>query len=134
MIIDGRHIAYRAAHDNNLSYFICTGLEEDRIHLHNWIQPGGLGLNHLSPPHLQPLFGHIGVKSHVLGLEGCHSDAVLLEDAAQSSHDNTLPYVGAGTLNHKSLGQHILPNLYREQHGNRNHLFFVSRSTFYSNV
>ena len=105
-ILPRRHGAPGHAVDNHLGAHVAGGLEEDGVHPGVGGHPRRLGLHHLGPAHLQPVGGDGRVEGHVLGLEGGHPVAVLLEDAAQPRRQQGLARVGRRPLYHNRLCHH----------------------------
>ena len=93
-------VAQRAAVDDHLGGHVTAGLEQDRVHVDAGRQAGGLGLEHLCPADLAAVGCDAGVQGHVLGLEGGHAPAVLMQDAAEGGGEHALAHVGGSALKH----------------------------------
>jgi len=101
IVIIGPKVSTDLAVDDHLTAPPHARLEQDRIHIHLRGQAGRLSLHHLGPPQFRALSGNEAVQGHVLSLEGCHPDAVLIKNAAQGSDHDALPDIGASAQDHQ---------------------------------
>ncbi len=100
VVLAGRHVADRAAEDDDLGGGVAGGFEEDWVHVDGRLDAGGFGLGDLGPPHLAAAFGDVGVEGHVLGFEGGDAMAVLTEDPAEGGGEDGFADMGACALEH----------------------------------
>ena len=71
VVVVGRRlqVADSAAMDDHLCPRVAVGLEQDRIEIGMWCDPGSLRLQRLGAADLAAVNGHGGVQCHVLRLE-----------------------------------------------------------------
>ena len=96
----GRHIALRHPAHDHLRADIGGRLQQNRIHPRVWGNAGGLCLDDLRASHLEPFIRDEAVERHVLRLKRSHPVAILMEDAAEPRHQQTLPRVRHRALHH----------------------------------
>ena len=99
-ILGGGHLPPHLPMDDHLAAHIAARLEQDGVHPHIRFGPGGLGLYHLGPAHLQALPGDIAVQGHILALERGAAQPVLPENAAQGGAQQAFARPGHGALHH----------------------------------
>ena len=95
------HVSDRLSQDDHLGAGVAVGLEQHRVHPDVGIDPAGLGLDDLRPPHLAAVAGDVRVERHVLRLERGDPEAVLEEDPAERGGEDALARVRAGPLEHE---------------------------------
>ena len=100
IVFAGRHIALRHPAHDHLRADIRGRLQQNRIHPRVWANAGGLCLDDLRATHLQALIRDEAVERHVLRLKRGDAIAVLMEDAAEPRHQQTLPCVRHRALHH----------------------------------
>ena len=118
-IVPGGVIAPDLPVHDQLAACVAGGLQEDGVHPHVRLLPSGLGLDCLSPAHLQPIQGDVAVQGHVLALEGRRPITVLGEDPAQGRGQQALADSRHGALHHDTFCHQI-------------HLLSVRRSAAFS--
>ena len=96
-------IAYGLAEENDLGAGIAGGLQEHRIHLHNRKGPRSFRLGYCGPADFTARQGDVGIQRHILGLEGGRLVAILGKDPAECGGEDTLAYMGTGSLKHYAL-------------------------------
>ena len=100
VVLPRRHIALRHPAHDQLRADIRGRLQQNRIHPRIRANAGGLCLDDLRATHLEPLICDEAVERHVLCLKRGDPVAVLMEDAAEPRHQQTLPRVRHRTLHH----------------------------------
>ena len=103
VVLPGRHIAHRLAHNNHLGLGIPRRLQKHRIHICHRLQPCRLCLRHLRPAHFIPLAGYIGIQGHILRLKRNHPAPLPVQYAAQSRCQDAFPHMGAGSHHHNII-------------------------------
>jgi len=97
-------LAPGAPKEHHLAARLPARLEQDGVHLHAGLHPGGLRLHHLRPAHLAAPGGHVGVEGHVLRLERDHAQPATGEQPAEAGDQHGLARVRAGALQHERAG------------------------------
>ena len=99
--------AHLAVH-NELASRVAGGFQQNGIHAHVALDPGGLGLHRLGASEFQSVWRDIAVEGHVLALEGRGAVSVLREDPAQGGDQQAFARAGHGALNHDAFS-HAAP-------------------------
>ena len=96
-------IADGLSHDDDLGAGVSRWLQQYGIHVHHGIKTRGLSLGNLGTAHFQSFLCYIGIKGHVLRLEGNHPPAFPIKNAAKCRRQNALANMGAGALQHNII-------------------------------
>ena len=102
-IIVSRAVAYRTSVQYHLRRMVTLRLQQQRIHVRVTGNAGSLCLYRLCTAYLKTFGSGIRIERHVLRLEGSGLIAVLPEDTAESSSQNTLAHIASGTYQHKGF-------------------------------